>query len=137
MESPTDSQASSGLFSRTSTSSTQCTELSPEQPQEVLTKPSEGPSSEPRVPIQPPPREPLDDLRVPEIYPDPTQHREPRVAPKPFERPRVESRAPMRRSEEESYPQTYASPPSQLPQKPRKDFKYFKSKFREFFHFRR
>jgi hypothetical protein len=143
VESPTDSQVSSGLFSRTSTSSTQCTELSLEQPQKVFIKTSDGPPPEPRAPIQPQLRMPLDHLRVPEIYPNPDQRRksqEVTVTPKPSKKPRPESWAPTRRSDEELYPhlnQTFAPPPSQLPQKPRKDFKYFKSKLREFFHFKR
>jgi hypothetical protein len=68
-ESPTDSQVTSGLFSRSSTPSTQCTELSQEKSQEVVAKPFEGSRTEPRAHLWLRLQKPHDDLHVAEIYP--------------------------------------------------------------------
>jgi hypothetical protein len=101
-ESPTESQTTPGLglLSLPSTPSTQCTEMSQRESQEVVIKPSQELRSEPRVHMQPRLEEPHDDLHAAEIYPHLNQR--------------------------------YDNPPSQLPQRRRKDFRYAKLKLREF-----
>jgi len=113
LESLTDSSATSGIFSSPNTPSTGCSDLPQEGPLAVVTKPSGGAQSVPRAGT--------------EIRPSP----ESGVPMRPqFEEPHDDLHVP------EMYThlgQSYKSPPSKLPEKKRRGFKRFKSKFRELF----
>jgi len=151
--SPTESHATSGLFSRSNTISTGHSEPSQEDPLVAVAKPFDEPQPGPRAPARPRSEEPDGDLHVPGIHQRPVlrvpthpQLREPRddlhraeVSPHP------ESWAPIPPRSEEPHddlhvPEMYAHlgqrftpPPSQLPEKKRKGFKHFKLMLREFF----
>jgi len=113
LESLTDSSAASGIFSSPNTPSTGCSELPQEGPLAVVAKPFGGPQPVPGAGAG--------------------------------IRPGLESGVPMQPQFEELHDdlhvpemythlgQSYKSPLSRLPEKKRRGFRRFKSKFREFF----